>query len=488
MLKKIKNKYYSQSEDVKGLAKGVFWSVLGSVLSRVLLFITWIIMARILGKELYGEYGLIRNTILMFATFAGFGMGITGMKFIAENYENDRNKAGRIAALTLSFSALLGVIITVFVIIFSDEIVERTIKAPWLKMDFIIASFILLMNAYNGAQTGILNGLKQFKIAAKIQLYNAILSLPLFIIGAYYGVTYCVIAYALSNLVLCIQSSYHIRILQNKGMINIDWTNGWREWRLLYQYSLPAALSGIMVMPIKWISEVMLVNASGFAAMGIFSAVITINIIVTSLANTLTSPFISYMSSSRSDSNMIDKLNMLAPWFIGMIIGVPFLCFPELGGILFGKDFQGPMFSQSFIYVILFTIVVMYKQGLARIFAVKNMQWLGFVSNTIWGIILLSSFYLFKSKGVVGLSISYCIAYILVTFIMYPIYIKRKWVPNEFIYSINAIGLWSITLFLVFISYLEIIWYFRVLLFLLAIAITIYLFNRMLKSNVNYSI
>ena len=91
MLKKIKNKYYSQSEDVKGLAKGVFWSVLGSVLSRVLLFITWIIMARILGKELYGEYGLIRNTILMFATFAGFGMGITGMKFIAENYENDRN-------------------------------------------------------------------------------------------------------------------------------------------------------------------------------------------------------------------------------------------------------------------------------------------------------------------------------------------------------------------------------------------------------------
>ena len=106
MIGKIKKIYSSQSDDVKGLAKGVFWSVIGSIISRGVLFMAWILMARILGKEAYGEYGLIRNTVLMFATFAGFGMGITGMKFIAQYIDIDRSKAGRIASLTLSFSAI----------------------------------------------------------------------------------------------------------------------------------------------------------------------------------------------------------------------------------------------------------------------------------------------------------------------------------------------------------------------------------------------
>ena len=165
------------------------------------------------------------------------------------------------------------------------------------------------------------------------------------------GVLWSVVAYAISNLLLCLQSTYYIQQAEKKNEITINYIRGWKEWRLLYQYSLPATLSGLMVMPVKWVSEVMLVNSSGFAAMGIFSAVLTINIIVAALANTMTSPFISFMSSSKSDSDVIDKLNMLAPWFLGLMICVPFLCFPQLGGWLFGKDYQGDVFNEAFVYV-----------------------------------------------------------------------------------------------------------------------------------------
>ena len=155
---------------------------------------------------------------------------------------------------------------------------------------------------------------------------------------------------------------------------------------------------------------------------------------------------------------------------------------------MFGKDYQGDIFNEAFIYVILFTIVIMYKQGMARIFAVKNMQWMGFLSNTIWGILLLGSFYFLKDNGAVGLSISYCIAYIMVTIIMYPIYIVRKWVPMEFIFSRYVCVLWGITALLIYLSYIEMHWGVRVMYYVGSTLLIAAVFKRMMKSKVKYSI
>ena len=125
-VKKIKFIYLSQTSEVKGLALGVFWSILGIIASKILMFIVWIVVAQILGREGFGEYGLIRNTALTFSTFAGFGLGLTGTKFIAENLKENKEKASRIASLTLTFSAITGFIITLLVILFSNHIATNT--------------------------------------------------------------------------------------------------------------------------------------------------------------------------------------------------------------------------------------------------------------------------------------------------------------------------------------------------------------------------
>lgn len=62
----------------------LFWSMFGSLISRGLLFLAWVIIAHILGQEQYGEYGLIRNTVMMFATFVGSGIGQAATKFVAD--------------------------------------------------------------------------------------------------------------------------------------------------------------------------------------------------------------------------------------------------------------------------------------------------------------------------------------------------------------------------------------------------------------------
>jgi len=81
------------------LAKGALWSLAGSLISRGLGLVSAILVGRMLGKQEYGELGIIQNTIGMFGTLAGFGMGLTANKYVAEFKRPEPARAGRIIAL-----------------------------------------------------------------------------------------------------------------------------------------------------------------------------------------------------------------------------------------------------------------------------------------------------------------------------------------------------------------------------------------------------
>ena len=71
------------------LARGAFWSLVGTVLSRALSVVSSILVARMLGKVGMGELGMIQSTVGIFSAFAGLGMGVTATKFVAENRTRD---------------------------------------------------------------------------------------------------------------------------------------------------------------------------------------------------------------------------------------------------------------------------------------------------------------------------------------------------------------------------------------------------------------
>src|SRR5208282_5367097 len=66
------------------LLRGAFWSVVGTVASRGLALAATILAARIIGKAVYGELGIIQSTVGMLGTLAGFGMSTTASKYVAE--------------------------------------------------------------------------------------------------------------------------------------------------------------------------------------------------------------------------------------------------------------------------------------------------------------------------------------------------------------------------------------------------------------------
>jgi O-antigen/teichoic acid export membrane protein len=78
------------------LARGVFWSMAGAMISRGLMLVATVAVARLLGKTGYGELGMIQSTVGMFGVFAGFGLGLTATKHVAELRQSDPIRAGRI--------------------------------------------------------------------------------------------------------------------------------------------------------------------------------------------------------------------------------------------------------------------------------------------------------------------------------------------------------------------------------------------------------
>lgn len=477
-------KRINSSVQAKELINGSFWSVLGSVISRSLIFVAWIVVGNLLGSDDFGAFGLIRDTILMFTVFAGLGLGITASKFVAEYIEKDAGKTSRIIGLTMLFGIMAGLLLGTLVYVFSPCIAENIIHRPEYTLEFRIASVILFFCSLNGAQIGVLQGLQRFKDIAAVNFWQSVISFPLFYVGAKYaGVRGAVIAFAFYNIIVCVLSHIKLSKAIKAHCIRLDFKDALKEKRIILTYSLPAFISGLLVTPVKWVTDVMLFNGeNGAHEMGLFTAVYTFNLIFIAVASMIDAPFLVVLSKNRSESinSNLNRVNVILPWCIGVLVIIPFMLFPEVIMALFDSSFQGESFKINLILVLLFTLVIMYKQGLARILAVHDLQWLGVVSNSVWGLSLIGFFYFAIGYGAVGLCLAYIVAYVASTIIILPVYRAKGLIPANTVFSWYALFIWGIIIAIVFISLFEHSLINRGIVFLILYPFVIYLFYKYL--------
>ncbi|NRB60106.1 MAG: oligosaccharide flippase family protein [Winogradskyella sp.] len=417
------------------MIKGSLWSILGVVLSKGFLLITWFVLARILGKELYGEFGIIRSTIQMFAAFAGFGLGLTATKHVAEYLHHDKEKVSNILSMAYAFATLLGLIVFVLVNIFAENIAKDSLGAPYLENELRIASVMILISSLNGAQTGVLQGFKAFDVIAKINLVHGLISGLMFIFGAYFFSFYgAILALVLSLVLLFLLNAVRLRKLYSENSIRLSFNGVIKEKKLLLNYSLPAALCGLVVSPVKWIVEADMVRlGSGFAEMGIFQATLIFQILIMTLTKTINAPIITAMASNRSVvSKKKDKLNISGVWLISLFFVVPVMLFPEYLDFILGSDYKGAKLNNTLTIVMLYTSFFLLTEGLARVTIVENYLWLSFFNNLFWGIVLIISFK-FLPKTSVGLSFAYLASYMITFVIFTPFYIKSGVVRKKII-------------------------------------------------------
>ena len=119
-ISKIKD-YIENNAILKRIMNGIIMGVGGAVISKVLLTLFNIILARVLTVEAYGAYSLINNTVQTFTIFAGAGIGVTLTRYVALYREKDNKLAGVLIGTLLLINVLTSMLISILVFIFADK-------------------------------------------------------------------------------------------------------------------------------------------------------------------------------------------------------------------------------------------------------------------------------------------------------------------------------------------------------------------------------
>jgi O-antigen/teichoic acid export membrane protein len=233
-----------------------------------------IIIARLLGREQFGEYGIIQSTVGMLGVFAGLGLGVTATKHVAEFRTIDPERAGRIIALGCVVAIVSGGLLALGLVAYAPTLATKTLNAPALADELRIASVLLFFNAFNGAQTGALAGFEAFRTIARISLARGLVTFPVTVgLALLWRLPGAVWALAFTAAVTCFLSQLALRRHCAALGIRPQLSFAWKERRVLWTFSTPAFLGAAMVGPVTWAANTMLVNQpGGYAEMGVFSA------------------------------------------------------------------------------------------------------------------------------------------------------------------------------------------------------------------------
>jgi O-antigen/teichoic acid export membrane protein len=256
------------------LARGTFWSLIAGCVSRVLALVASIVIARMLGKETFGQLGILQSTLEMFGTFAAFGTGLTSTKYVAECRKSNPDKAGRIIAMSSVVAWVTGGLCTIILIFCSSWMASTVLAAPKLASLLQICSISLLFGAVNGAQVGGLAGFEAFKQLAKINLVSGILTVILRVVGTMVmGLKGAVYGMVIAQMIGCLINFLVLRRLAAKSGITVQYSHCLRDLPVIWKFSLPAVLMSFLIMPTGWLCNAMLVNRpGGYGEMAIFNA------------------------------------------------------------------------------------------------------------------------------------------------------------------------------------------------------------------------
>jgi len=397
------------------------------------MLLSMVIVARVLGREGYGELGMIRTTINMFATLGGVGLGLTANTFVARFRDTDKKRSGQIVGSSIALAVAFGFVVAVVVFAASGTLARDVLAAPQLTVGLKLAAVLLLFAAVNGAQLGVLQGLEAYRRIAVASSVQGLVGLVAFVLGAYrFGLDGVLVGFLVHSVAGLVLFQLQMRAELSRQGIVPTLADFRAVLPIFWSFSIPAALMGIAVSPFKWASETALSRNSGFDDLGVFHASMTFATIFVALVSILNSPLISLVANTAdsSRSSRVQYLNLYGSWYVFLVLALPFIALPALPAALFGADYSGADFRAVVLLLLLYSGFLMYYQGVMRFVTLRGSMWFGLVTNLCEGLTLIVVFYLARSYGAVGLAFAYICSYVMRTAVTTPFLISKGIVPR----------------------------------------------------------
>jgi O-antigen/teichoic acid export membrane protein len=394
-------------------AHGTFWSLMGTVGSRIFSFATIVVVARFLGKVGFGELAMIQSTIGMMGTFAGLGIGMTATKFVAELRFKDPERTGHIISLTYLVSWTAGGVMALFCLLAAPWLATNIVNAPHLAPELRLASLLLLISAGFGPQQGVLAGLQAFRAMARINWCQGLASLPVTVLLVWLaGLRGVILALIITTFIGALISAFFLKRKYKDLKIELTLREAWREKSILWQFSLPAFLSSLILTTTLWITRVLLVNQpNGYVELGLFNAALQFQWMITAV-NTIVAPAavpILAEIHGQDDPERFDRvfnLNLRLNWSLGLVFGFVVLSLSPWLMHIFGEKYHAA--APLLPLVICFTVIGLVNSIGGQFFYSTGFMWDGFKITFISCFLLLTaSYFLIPFLQSKGLALAY---------------------------------------------------------------------------------
>lgn len=325
------------------LLKDSLWSLIGNSLGKGLALIAGILIARFLGKDIYGEYGVIKTTILSIGVFSTFGLGYTATKYISEYRIIDSGKIPQFLNVARKITLVFSGCMAMLVFLFSDFIAIRLFSAAYLSQPLKILSILIIFNAFVTTQIGILSGFGNFKEIAKVNsfvgLLTFIFSLPLTYLYGLNGALTALLLVQVMNFIL----NY---IIIKKELLKIPSASKYEPTMLrnTINFSLPIALQESIYAMSSWLSIFILIRFSNYGEVGLYSAAIQWNSIILFIPSILRNVVLSHLSKNSNNQQEHSKILKYTTYInivATLIPSILIFLFSPLIAKIYGESFEG---------------------------------------------------------------------------------------------------------------------------------------------------
>jgi len=397
---------------------GVAFNLVGTFFNQGSTFVVNIVVANLLGRQIFGEYAIVQNTLVAVSVFVQLGIGYVATKYVAEFRSTDRERTGRILGMLCGFSTILAGIASLTLLFLSRWLAVSVLKAPTLGTTLAIGSAVLLFAVLNGFLIGALAGLEGYRVLARALIWGGTVYL-LVCSGLAWrgGLNGAIGGQAIGGFVLFVMLALVLRSECLKQGIRIHYRRAANEWPIIVKFALPGAFSGFTSAPALWLASALLVRQpDGFSQMAIFSASFSLMAAVLLLPNIANNVGMSLINHHKGTGNspgyrQIFWINLVVTLAIVVAGAVAAAVLgPELLH-LFGKNFKN---GYTTLLILLAAAV---PQGLAvalyQIIQSQAKMWLSFLAVSLPRdtLIVILAYLLIPRHGASGVAFGYAAAW-----------------------------------------------------------------------------
>jgi len=402
------------------LFKGVFWLTLGDGVGQALLFLSTVLVARSLSPDQFGDFGIIRSTIYLFIAFAGMRMELAGTKFVAEFFKTDKARCGSLITIMIIITVITSLLFGFSLIIFSDDIANKIFERQDLSEYLIIGSIIIFFATNRAMLNGILNGFEAFKLISFNSIISSTIGFFAIIFLTYkFNLAGTLCGYVFHRSIYMILNFISVIALMRKQSLSFTLSHFKRDFAVLGNFILPAYISGLTVLPLKWLSESILIKQeNGSYEMGLLTAALTFQMMALFPINKLHAPFLVSLASSKNDSKnlKIEDLNTNISFWLGITIFFVPMMVPEIIELFFGENYSNEKFKLLNIIIIASTIIMLFSKGVERLLTSENKIWQQSICYVVYSVsILIVSYLLIPKYGSLGIGFGYLVGSLCLT-------------------------------------------------------------------------